>query len=46
MVALGTVINKVCDIVFAILCDEKEFTIITPENHQMNFIKAKCDRVA
>jgi transposase len=42
MVALGAVMHKVCNIVFAILRDEKEFEIITPEEHQKNYRKAKC----
>lgn len=42
MVALGAVMHKVCNIVFAILRDEKEFKIITPEEHQKNYRKAKC----
>jgi len=42
MVALGAVMHKVCNIVFAILRDEKEFRIITPEEHQKNYLKAKC----
>lgn len=42
MVALGAIMHKVCNIVFAILRDEKEFEIITPEQHQMNYLKAKC----
>lgn len=46
MVALGAVMHKVCNIVFAILRDEKEFTIITPKEHQMNYLKAKCDKAA
>lgn len=46
MVALGAVMHKVCNIVFAILRDEKEFTIITPEEHQKNYLKAKCDKAA
>jgi len=46
MVALGAVMHKVCNIVFAILRDEKEFTIITPEDHQINYLKAKCDKAA
>jgi hypothetical protein len=43
MVALGAVMHKVCNIVFAILRDEKEFEIITPEEHQKNYLKARCD---
>jgi hypothetical protein len=46
MVALGAVMHKVCNIVFAILRDEKEFEIITPEEHHMNYQKAKCDIAA
>ena len=42
MVALGAIMHKVCNIVFAILRDEKEFEIITPEDHQNNYRKAKC----
>lgn len=42
MVALGAVMHKVCNIVFAILRDEKKFEIITPEEHQKNYRKAKC----
>lgn len=41
MVALGAIMHKVCNIVFAILRDEKEFKIITPEEHQANYLKAK-----
>ena len=46
MVALGAVMHKVCNIVFAILRDEKEFQIITPEEHQKEYLKAKCDFAA
>jgi hypothetical protein len=46
MVALGAVMHKVCNIVFAILRDEKEFTIITPKEHKINYLKAKCDKAA
>ena len=45
-VALGAVMHKVCNIVFAILRDEKEFQIITPEEHQKNYLKSMCDIVA
>ena len=41
MVALGAIMHKVCNIVFAILRDEKEFKIITPEEHQANYLKVK-----
>lgn len=46
MVAMGAVMHKVCNIVFAILRDEKEFQIITPEEHQKKYLKAKCDFAA
>lgn len=46
MVALGAIMHKVCNIVFAILRDEREFEIITPKEHQMNYLKAKCDIAA
>jgi len=46
LVAMGAVMHKVCNIVFAILRDEKEFRIITPEEHQKNYLKAKCDIAA
>jgi hypothetical protein len=37
MVALGAVMHKVCNIIFAILRDSKEFTIITPKEHNENY---------
>jgi hypothetical protein len=46
MVALGAVMHKVCNIIFAILRDEKEFEIITPEAHQKSYLKARCDFAA
>ena len=46
MVALGAIMHKVCNIVFAILRDDKEFKIITPEEHQTNYLKARCDIAA
>ncbi len=46
MVALGAVMHKVCNIVFAILRDKKDFRIITPEEHQKNYLKARCDFAA
>lgn len=33
MVTLGAVAHKVCNIIFAVLRDEKEFSIITPKGH-------------
>jgi len=46
MVALGAVMHKVCNIIFAILRDEKAFEIITPEEHHKNYLNAKCDIAA
>jgi len=39
-VALGAIMHKVCNIVFAILRDEREFRIIAPEEHQRNYLGA------
>ena len=33
MVALGAVMHKVCNIIFALLRDDKEFALITPQEH-------------
>lgn len=40
-VALGAVMHKVCNIVFAILRDEEPYRIITPEEHRQNYLNAK-----
>jgi len=37
MTALGAVMHKVCNIVFAVLRDEKPFSFITPEEHRVLF---------
>jgi len=37
MVALGAVMHKVCNIIFAILRDEKEFAILTEEEHNARY---------
>lgn len=37
MVALGAVMHKVCNIVFAVLRDEKPFEIISPETHKLHY---------
>lgn len=37
MVALGAVMHKVCNIVFAVLRDEKPFEITTPEIHKARY---------
>jgi hypothetical protein len=38
MTALGAVMHKVCNIIFAILRDEKPFSLITPEEHRAAYI--------
>lgn len=38
IVAVGTVMHKICNIIFAILRDNKPFELITPEEH--------CERYA
>lgn len=45
MVALGAVMHKVCNIVFAVLRDEKPFEIISPEVHTLHY-KQKLSLVA
>lgn len=42
MVSPRAVMLKASNIVFTILCDEKAFEIITPEEHQKNYRKAEC----
>ena len=37
MVALGAVMHKICNIVFAVLRDEKPFEIISPETHKLHY---------
>lgn len=33
MTDIGAVIHKLCNIVFAVLCDEKQFVLISLEEH-------------
>ena len=42
LVAMGAVSHKVCNIIFAILRDNKPFEIITPEEHIKQYNVAKC----
>jgi hypothetical protein len=42
MVALGAVMHKVCNIVFAILRDEKPFAAISPAQHKLNYLQSHC----
>jgi len=37
MTALGAVMHKVCNIVFAVLRDEKPFVMITPDEHRESY---------
>lgn len=37
MVAMGAVMHKVCNIVFAVLRDKKPFEIISPEEHKSHY---------
>lgn len=37
MVALGAIMHKLCNIIFAILRDEKPFTLIKPDEHCINY---------
>jgi len=41
MVALGAVMHKVCNIVFAILRDEKPFAVITPSQHKLGYFASR-----
>jgi len=41
MVAIGVAMHKVCNIIFAILRDNKEFRIIAPEEHLANYQTTK-----
>ena len=43
MTALGAVMHKVCNIVFAVLRDEKPFVFITPEEHRFLFAALTVD---
>ena len=38
MVAIGVVMHKVCNIIFAILRDNKEFVVITPDEHKATYL--------
>ena len=40
MTALGAVMHKLCNIVFAVLRDEKPFVLISPQEHRQRFQSA------
>ena len=44
--AMGAVSHKVCNIIFAIVRDNKPFEIITPQEHIKQYNAAKCDEAA
>ena len=46
LVAMGAVSHKVCNIIFAMLRDNKPFEIITPQEHIKQHNAAKCDIAA
>ena len=46
LVAMGAVSHKVCNMIFAILRDNKPFEIITPQEHIKQYNAAKCDVAA
>jgi len=43
MTALGAVMHKVCNIVFAVLRDEQPFVLITPAEHRQRFVIAPAE---
>ncbi len=46
LVAMGAVSHKVCNMIFAILRDNKPFAIITPKEHIKQYNATQCDRAA
>ena len=44
-VAVGAVMHKICNIIFAMLRDKKPFEIITPEEHCEQYLAAHPDKV-
>ena len=44
-VAMGAVIHKICNIIFAMLQDKKPFEIITPEEHCRHFAAEHPDKI-
>ena len=46
LVAIGAVSHKVCNMIFAILRDNKPFEIITPQEHIKHYHATKCNIVA
>lgn len=46
IVAMGAVSHKVCNMIFAILRDNRPFKIITPQEHSKQYKAAKCNIAA
>ena len=46
LVAMGAVSHKVCNMIFAILRDNKPFETITPQEHMKQYNASKCDIAA
>ena len=46
LVAMGAVSHKVCNMIFAILRDNKPFKIIAPQEHIKQYNASKCDMAA
>ena len=46
LVAMGAVSHKVCNMIFAILRDNKPFEVIAPEEHIRHYNAVKCDLAA
>ena len=44
-VAMGAVMHKICNIIFAMLRDKKPFEIITPEEHCRHFAAKHPDKI-
>ena len=44
-VAMGAVMHKICNIIFAMLRDNKPFEIITPEEHCKRFATEHPDKI-
>lgn len=44
-VAVGAVMHKICNIIFAMLRDNKPFEIITPQEHCKQYLEAHPDKV-
>ena len=41
MTALGAIMHKVCNLIYAVLRDEKPFVLITPEEHKAAYFRTQ-----